>query len=67
MSDKYRRVEKKREETPIASNEIRITALGKRKNYITYAINKLTNDTAPERAIVLKAMGRAMAKAVTVA
>jgi hypothetical protein len=86
MSDKYRRVEKSKSEIspPIASNEVRITAQGKRKNYISYSLNKLngvaasseTNEKGEvkqipemkaERSIVLKAMGRAMTKAVTVA
>jgi hypothetical protein len=37
--DRYRRVEKPRnEEAPIAANEIRVTAQGRTRNYITYAL-----------------------------
>lgn len=42
MSDKYERQERKSENPPILPNEVRITALGRRKNYISYAIKKLT-------------------------
>ncbi|RWW63369.1 hypothetical protein BHE74_00029455 [Ensete ventricosum] len=35
--DRYQRVEKPREETPINENEIRITTQGRMRNYITYA------------------------------
>jgi len=36
--DRYQRVEKQREESPIGANEIRITAQGRPRNYITYAL-----------------------------
>lgn len=36
--DRYQRVEKPREEAPIGANEIRITAQGRTRNYITYAL-----------------------------
>jgi ribonuclease P/MRP protein subunit RPP25 len=37
--DRYQRVQKPRdEEAPIAANEIRITAQGRTRNYITYAV-----------------------------
>ncbi|OEL33465.1 hypothetical protein BAE44_0005516 [Dichanthelium oligosanthes] len=36
--DRYQRVEKPREESPIGANEIRITAQGRPRNYITYAL-----------------------------
>jgi hypothetical protein len=36
--DRYQRVEKPREEEPIGANEIRITAQGRTRNYITYAL-----------------------------
>jgi len=62
--DKYRRVERRREDPPIGPNEVRITAVGKRKAYISYAIQKFEDG---EKSIQLKAMGRAMSKAVTVA
>lgn len=39
--DRYTRVEKPREETPIKENEIRIMTQGRMRNYITYAINLL--------------------------
>jgi hypothetical protein len=39
--DRYTRVEKAREETPIKENEIRIMTQGRMRNYITYAINLL--------------------------
>ncbi|DAZ93760.1 TPA: hypothetical protein N0F65_000603, partial [Lagenidium giganteum] len=65
--DKYRRVEKtkKEDETPVEPNEIRITQQGKVRNYITYA-NGLFADKN-EKSVVLKAMGNAISKAVTVA
>lgn len=65
--DRYQRVEKAKSETtaPINENEIRITAQGRMRNYITYATTlfqeKGTND------IVLKAMGRAINKTVMIA
>lgn len=39
--DRYQRVEKPRAETPINENEIRITAQGRMRNYITYATTLL--------------------------
>lgn len=39
--DRYQRVEKPRPETPINENEIRITAQGRMRNYITYATTLL--------------------------
>lgn len=39
--DRYQRVEKPKAETPINENEIRITAQGRMRNYITYATNLL--------------------------
>ncbi|XP_065022897.1 uncharacterized protein LOC135586005 isoform X1 [Musa acuminata AAA Group] len=39
--DRYQRVEKPREETPINENEIRITSQGRMRNYITYATSML--------------------------
>lgn len=35
--DRYQRVEKPKEDTPINENEIRITTQGRMRNYITYA------------------------------
>ncbi|MCO5581145.1 hypothetical protein L7F22_035023 [Adiantum nelumboides] len=63
--DRYQRVEKPRSDTPISENEIRITTLGKMRNYITYATSLLQDKSTPE--IVLKAMGRAINKSVTIA
>lgn len=39
--DRYQRVEKPKAETPIDANEIRITSLGRARNYITYAMTLL--------------------------
>ncbi|KAK9950006.1 hypothetical protein M0R45_005513 [Rubus argutus] len=64
--DRYQRVEKpKAEATPINENEIRITALGRMRNYITYATTLLQDKESSE--IVLKAMGRAINKTVMIA
>ena len=43
MADKYRRVDRPQPQLPMLPNEIRITSQGIRKNYISYAIDKLTN------------------------
>lgn len=46
MSDKYHRLPNvKPESSPVQPNEIRITSQGQRKNYITYAIKKLSEVT----------------------
>eukprot|EP00268_Persea_americana_P011129 TRINITY_DN1465_c0_g2_i3.p1 TRINITY_DN1465_c0_g2~~TRINITY_DN1465_c0_g2_i3.p1 ORF type:complete len:183 (+),score=31.46 TRINITY_DN1465_c0_g2_i3:314-862(+) len=63
--DRYQRVEKPRAETPINENEIRITAQGRMRNYITYATTLLQEKGLDE--IVLKAMGRAINKTVMIA
>ena len=39
--EKYDRVVKKKDETPIDANEIRITSMGRARNYITYAMTLL--------------------------
>lgn len=39
--EKYERVVKKKDETPIDANEIRITSMGRARNYITYAMTLL--------------------------
>ncbi|EFJ21285.1 hypothetical protein SELMODRAFT_443692 [Selaginella moellendorffii] len=62
--DRYERVEKPRNETPISENEIRITTQGKMRNYITYAISLIQDKGSEE--IVLKAMGRAINKTVAI-
>ncbi|XP_042468808.1 ATP-dependent RNA helicase A-like [Zingiber officinale] len=62
--DRYQRVEKPREETPINENEIRITAQGRMRNYISYATSLLQEKGSNE--IVLKAMGKAISKTVMI-
>ncbi|KAJ8477503.1 hypothetical protein OPV22_021230 [Ensete ventricosum] len=62
--DRYQRVEKPRAETPINENEIRITTQGRIRNYITYATSLLQEKGSNE--IVLKAMGRAINKAIVI-
>jgi hypothetical protein len=48
--DRYHRVEKPREEeAPIGANEIRITAQGRPRNYITYALALLQVRVRPPR------------------
>ncbi|VFQ63188.1 unnamed protein product [Cuscuta campestris] len=61
--DRYQKVEKPREVTPIDENEIRITSQGRMRSYITYAMTLLQEKGADE--IVFKAMGRAINKTVT--
>lgn len=39
--DRYQRVEKKKPEAAIKENEIRVTAHGRMRNYIAYAMAKL--------------------------
>ncbi|GAA0153992.1 hypothetical protein Leryth_002696 [Lithospermum erythrorhizon] len=63
--DRYQRVEKARPEEPINENEIRITAQGIIRNYISYATSLLQDKMAKE--IVLKAMGQAISKTVSIA
>ncbi|KAM0886396.1 hypothetical protein ACQ4PT_029721 [Festuca glaucescens] len=63
--DRYQRVEKPRKETPISDNEIRITALGRMRNYIGYGMSLLEENGHDE--ITIKAMGRAISKTVKVA
>uniref|UniRef100_A0A7C9EFW7 DNA/RNA-binding protein Alba-like domain-containing protein n=1 Tax=Opuntia streptacantha TaxID=393608 RepID=A0A7C9EFW7_OPUST len=63
--DRYQRVEKPKEETPINENEIRITTQGRMRNYITYATTLLQEKGSDQ--IVLKAMGRAINKTVMIA
>ncbi|CEG44850.1 aspartyl protease family [Plasmopara halstedii] len=66
--DKYKRVEKSRREEQtmeVDPNEIRITQQGKVRSYISYANGLFAEKN--ERRVVLKAMGNAISKAVTVA
>ncbi|CAA3031286.1 ribonuclease P protein subunit p25-like protein [Olea europaea var. sylvestris] len=62
--DRYQKVEKPKLETPINENEIRITSQGRMRNYITYAMTLLEEKGSDE--ILLKAMGRAINKTVTI-
>ncbi|KAI4339952.1 hypothetical protein MLD38_024834 [Melastoma candidum] len=62
--DRYQRVEKPKAGVPIEANEIRITSLGRMRNYITYAMTLLQDKDSSE--IVFKAMGRAINKTVTI-
>ncbi|KAL1217362.1 hypothetical protein V5N11_018616 [Cardamine amara subsp. amara] len=62
--DMYQRVVKQKADTPIAENEIRITSMGRARNYITYAMTLLQEKGANE--VVFKAMGRAINKSVTI-
>jgi len=65
--NKYQRVEKEKIDSNIQPNEIRITALGRRKNYISYALNLLNEDNEHAESIIfLKAMGRAITKTVAI-
>ncbi|KAK8625285.1 hypothetical protein V6N13_090159 [Hibiscus sabdariffa] len=63
--DRYQKVEKPKAETPINENELRITAQGRMRNYISYAMSLLQDKAAKE--IVLKATGRAINKTVMIA
>ncbi|XP_044461956.1 probable H/ACA ribonucleoprotein complex subunit 1 isoform X2 [Mangifera indica] len=63
--DRYQKVEKPRTETAISENELRITAQGRLRNYISYAISLLQDKGANE--IILKATGRAINKTVMIA
>ncbi|KAB5569728.1 hypothetical protein DKX38_003521 [Salix brachista] len=81
--DRYTRVEKPKPESPINENEIRITSGGPPRNYISYGTSLLQVDsfdylfveTLVEQVlkekhvkeIVLKAMGQAISKTVSVA
>ncbi|KAH7692334.1 AlbA-like protein [Dioscorea alata] len=62
--DRYQRVEKPREETPINENEIRITSQGRTRSYITYATSLVQEKGSEE--IVIKAMGRAINKTIMI-
>ncbi|CAH8355177.1 unnamed protein product [Eruca vesicaria subsp. sativa] len=62
--ERYNRVEKPRLATAINENEIRITSVGLIKNYISYATTLLQEKGVKD--IVLKAMGQAISKTVTI-
>ncbi|KAF8113707.1 hypothetical protein N665_0046s0056 [Sinapis alba] len=63
--DRYERVAKPKDETPIAENEIRITSMGRARNCITYAMALLQEKGSDE--VIFKAMGKAINKSVTIA
>ncbi|KAK4768515.1 hypothetical protein SAY87_003656 [Trapa incisa] len=63
--DRYQKVQKPKHESPINENEIRITAQGLVRNYVSYAFTLLQEKHVRE--IVLKAMGQAISKTVAVA
>uniref|UniRef100_A0A6V7QT13 DNA/RNA-binding protein Alba-like domain-containing protein n=1 Tax=Ananas comosus var. bracteatus TaxID=296719 RepID=A0A6V7QT13_ANACO len=63
--DRYQKVEKPRPESAINENEIRITAQGLIRNYVSYATSLLQDKRVRE--IVLKAMGQAISKTVAIA
>lgn len=63
--DKYEKIEKPREEAEIKDNEIRITTKGKMRNSISYATTLFKEKGFTE--VILKAMGRAINKTVTIA
>lgn len=54
----------KAEQQPTQENEVRITAAGKTRNYISYATNLLTEKE--HTSVILKAMGKAINKTVTI-
>ncbi|KAJ9176049.1 hypothetical protein P3X46_011399 [Hevea brasiliensis] len=62
--DRYTRVEKPKPESPINENEIRITSGGPVRNYISYATSLLQEKHVRE--VVLKAMGQAISKTVSI-
>ncbi|KAG8650200.1 glycine-rich RNA-binding protein 1 isoform X2 [Manihot esculenta] len=63
--DRYQKVEKPKAETAINENELRITAQGRMRNYISYALSLLQDKGTDE--VVLKATGRAINKTVMIA
>jgi DNA-binding protein len=73
--EKYRLVEERKKPSAndvVLPNEVRITQQGKPRNYITYAMNLLAHGDGSGSnkgvdQVILKAMGRAVNKAVTIA
>ncbi|KAL5787535.1 hypothetical protein ACOSP7_004484 [Xanthoceras sorbifolium] len=63
--ERYQKVEKPKAENAISENELRITAQGRLRNYISYAISLFQDKGANE--IILKATGRAINKTVMIA
>ncbi|XP_015580106.1 uncharacterized protein LOC8273516 isoform X1 [Ricinus communis] len=64
--DRYQKVEKPKAETAINENELRITAQGRMRNYISYALSLLQQEKGTDE-VVLKATGRAINKTVMIA
>ncbi|KAF8077448.1 hypothetical protein N665_1035s0010 [Sinapis alba] len=62
--ERYNRVEKPKQASPINENEIRITSVGLIRNYISYATTLLHEKCVKD--IVLKAMGQAISKTVAI-
>ncbi|XP_063950612.1 uncharacterized protein LOC108220038 isoform X2 [Daucus carota subsp. sativus] len=62
--DRYRKVQNPKAESAITENEIRITSKGLVRNYISYATSLLQEGNGNE--IVLKAMGQAINKTVSI-
>ncbi|KAI7839097.1 hypothetical protein COHA_007102 [Chlorella ohadii] len=63
--DRYQRVPVPREAEEHAENEVRITSQGKSRSYISYGTSLLTEKG--HSSVVLKAMGKAINKTVTIA
>lgn len=63
--DRYVKVQKPKGETAIKENELRVTALGRMRNYMSYAISLFQDKGCDE--VVLKATGRAINKTVMIA
>lgn len=61
----YKRVPKERNDSEIQENEVRITAVNKVRNYISYAMALL--EEKGHSSVVLKGMGKAINKTVVVA
>ncbi|KAJ4840669.1 hypothetical protein Tsubulata_022578 [Turnera subulata] len=63
--DRYKKVQKPKGETAINENELRVTAQGRMRNYISYAMSLFQDKGCEE--VVLKATGRAINKTVMIA
>lgn len=63
--DRYQRVPVPREPEEHAENEVRITSQGKSRSYISYGTNLLSEKG--HTSVILKAMGKAINKTVTIA
>uniref|UniRef100_A0A7S3EAY3 DNA/RNA-binding protein Alba-like domain-containing protein n=1 Tax=Rhodosorus marinus TaxID=101924 RepID=A0A7S3EAY3_9RHOD len=63
--EKYRRVEKDEEAGESPANQIRVTATGRIRAYVSYA-TKILEDETNEDGVVLLGLGNAIGKALTV-